>query len=265
MALSQTDLDQMFIDAAISGDNDEVEKALKRGADIHADDDMALGQAAGNGHKETVALLLERGADIHAKYDRALLWAVEYGCNETVALLLGRGADIHVGNDLALRLAARDGHKERVALLLDRGAYIHAENELALRRAAEHGHKETALLLLRYGADPKVTNRVGRGEFANAKLAGWLDQLKQETRDHFKSDKPSREQCLATDDKGAPRVQDAVLDACVSNQFGTLIGAPLLASTDKADRQLFQDIWDALPEHWQNQNPSIYVQFIKEG
>jgi len=288
MALSANN--KMLVDAAAEGDNTKVEEALRLGADIHADADLALEKAVRYARNETVALLLDRGAninvhggfplcvavicgytkttalllgrdaDIHAGDDAPLCAAAKSGRTKAVELLLDLGANIHAGDDAPLCAAASKGHTKIVALLLERGADIHAGNDVALCRATTQNHKETAILLLRHGAYPKRTSK----KFIPPRMVEWLRQLKQEASAHFTSGKPTREQCFSPDETGI-RLNDRVLDACVTDQFTTLIGAPLIASTDKADRQLFKDVWDALPGYWQDQNQNIYMQFVKEG
>jgi len=220
-----------------------------------------LSNAAAAGDNDTIIELLDHGADLRSSNGNALSVAAMCGRKETVKLLLDRGADIHVGYDAPLCLGAYHGHKETVEFLLNRGADIHAGNDLSLRRSADNGHKETALLLLRHGADQHVKCNDDEKPLKGAhKLAQWLSELEREVPNYFKSKTLSQEQCFT-----AGKLDDNVLDACVTGQFATLIGAPLIASTDKADRRLFQDIWDALPSHWQDQNQDIYMQFIKEG
>ena len=197
---------------------------------------------------------------IHGEAEQALCKAAQIDDTKTVTLLLERGANIHIENDYALRVAAYNGRTKAVALLLARDADVHANADEALRWSARAGHKETTLCLLRYGADSTARDCEGKSAVDGTDLAEWLTTLKQETQDHFKPGKPSRQQCFV-----AGKKRDEVLDACVTGTFSTLIGAPLVASTDKADRQLFQDIWDALPPHWQDQHQGICMEFIKEG
>jgi len=270
MALSEQD--QMLLDAAHEGDMAKVKEALGLGADIHAMNETPLSYAVAQGHTEIVAFLLDRGADLHVVNNtvEVLYRAASKGHTETAALLLDRGAHIHADNDRAFRGAAFTCQTQTVALLLDRGADIHAQNDEALRFAeyAENengGNMETTWLLLRRGADPKAKNADGTDGFNGMKLAQWLGELKEELLAYFKSGKPSRQQCFSADAQDTPRLHNKVLDACLTGQFGRFIGAPLLVSAAKADRQLFQDIWKALPQHWQDQNQGLYMEFIKDG
>lgn len=102
---------------------------------------------------EVIADLLDLGANIHANNDLALRWAAKKGHTDLVELLLDRGAYIHTGDDCALCLAASRGYTDMVESLLDRGANIHAHDDRALRWAAESGHTDTVELLLDRGAD----------------------------------------------------------------------------------------------------------------
>lgn len=252
--------DEALRSAAAYGHSAIVTLLLDQGADVHANNDKALQWAASNGHRETVLILLGRGADLHAENDHAFRWAASNGRREVVALLLDHGANIHAEDDQALWLAAGHGHRETVSLLLDRGADVHAGNDLALLRATLNLERDTATLLLRYGADPQ--RAMGDNCSFAGELAKWMAQLRQQTVKRFRSRKPARSQCFTESDR---LLHDSVLDACVTASFTTLIGAPLIASRAQADRQLFQDIWDALPMHWQDQHQNLYVQFAKEG
>jgi ankyrin repeat protein len=94
-------LDNAFLEAARVGDNADIERLLKKGANIEAKDEdgwTPLIYAARNGHTPTCALLLEKGADIKAKNDygwTALMCAAANGYTPTCALLLEKGADLN--------------------------------------------------------------------------------------------------------------------------------------------------------------------------
>lgn len=78
---------------------------IENGANIHADEDDALGWAAYKGHLDIVKYLLKNGLDIHAKDDVALKSASEGGRIKVVKYLVNKGADIHANDDLAIRTA----------------------------------------------------------------------------------------------------------------------------------------------------------------
>ena len=58
-----TDLEKQLIFAALRGNLDEVKRLHRAGADIHADNDLALYRAARNGHLQVVDYLIDNGAD----------------------------------------------------------------------------------------------------------------------------------------------------------------------------------------------------------
>jgi hypothetical protein len=91
--------------------------------------------------------LLEEGANVHAEDDLALRWASYYGYLEVVKTLLKAGADVHADNDYALKWASYYDHLEVVKTLLKAGANVHADNDSALRWASERGHLEVAKVL----------------------------------------------------------------------------------------------------------------------
>lgn len=64
-------------------------------------------------------MFLDRGADIHADNDLALIWASQNGHAETVRLLLNRGANVDANDNMALKLAYNDATRE---ILLEYGA-----------------------------------------------------------------------------------------------------------------------------------------------
>ena len=66
------------------------------GADIRANDDLAVRWASSNGHLETVKYLVNVGADD----DLAVRWAISNGHLETVKYLVNVGADVGA-NDYA--------------------------------------------------------------------------------------------------------------------------------------------------------------------
>lgn len=93
--------------------------SLKKGADIHHDNDYALRWASERGYFEIVKYLVENGANIHASEDWALITASGSGHLEIVKYLADRGSNINSRNNLALRWAVRGGKTEVVNYLLD--------------------------------------------------------------------------------------------------------------------------------------------------
>ena len=102
---------------------------------------------------EVMKYLIENGADVHADNDVALSCSAEMGHLEVVKYLIENGADIHACNGCALRCSARRGHVDIVKYLIENGANIHAWDEYALRSSANNGHFEVVKYLIEQGAD----------------------------------------------------------------------------------------------------------------
>jgi hypothetical protein len=95
---------------------------VENGANIHADNDYALGCASSNGHLEVVKYLIDNGANIHGNDDASLRCASSNGHLEVVKFLLENGADIHANDDYSLNYASYNGHLEVVEYLAKHGA-----------------------------------------------------------------------------------------------------------------------------------------------
>jgi hypothetical protein len=107
----------LLIQSSERGELALVIEALKRGVNIHTQDDNALKWASFNGHFQVVKYLVEQGANIHAENDYALREASYYGHLEVVKYLVEHGADIHAEDDYALKWASYYGHLEVVKYL----------------------------------------------------------------------------------------------------------------------------------------------------
>jgi len=88
------------------------------------------------GHVSCVECLLRRGVDVHGDQDCALRCAANQGSDLMVDLLLRAGADVHAKADAALRAAARRGHFVMLKRLLQAGADVTAQGQNAIREAA---------------------------------------------------------------------------------------------------------------------------------
>ena len=91
---------------------------------------------------DTFKYLVELGANIYAENNLALRLSAAQGDLEIVKYLVENGADIHANNDQALRWSANNGHLEIVKYLVECGANIHAYNDEALRCSVGKGHLE---------------------------------------------------------------------------------------------------------------------------
>ena len=156
---------------------------LDKGANVNLADqggNTALTEAAGRRGPENAAivkLLIARGANIHANNDVAIIDAARIAEPEVVKLLLARGAPANArhkdrDNNTVLMEAASGGSVENVKLILDAGADLKAINEngqTALMKAVKLDHTyspEQRLpiieLLLSKGADINQKDNSGQ-------------------------------------------------------------------------------------------------------
>jgi ankyrin repeat protein len=161
-------------------DLDEIESAIKKGADVNAKRagipllfDVAAA-ASESGDMKLFESLFSKGVDVHAKDPSdgsVLAWiCFETGnrhLNQVVQLLLDKGVDVNAANRTgrtALMCAAMAGHADVVKTLLSRGANVHAtlpNGNTALFEAIGRGDAEVLALLLKAGADPYQENKTG--------------------------------------------------------------------------------------------------------
>ena len=66
----------------------------KKGANIHAFDDIALRTASTKGHLEVVKYLVEHGANIHENDDEAFRYAAKHGHLDVVKYLVEKGVPV---------------------------------------------------------------------------------------------------------------------------------------------------------------------------
>lgn len=166
MAMVETAFAQAELaDAASRGDKTAIERLLKSGADVNAqqgDGATALHWAAYRGDAALTERLLKAGAQPGvANHNGATpLWlAAMRGDAAVVRALLKGGADANEPLPLGRRplmLAARSGQVDTVRALLEHGADVNAiETERgtnALMQAADQGHADVLKELIRGGA-----------------------------------------------------------------------------------------------------------------
>jgi uncharacterized protein len=168
VALAQAEI----ADAASKGNTAEIERLLKSGADVNAqqpDGATALQWAAYRGDARLAELLLKAGAKPGvANHNGATpLWlAAMRGDAAVIEALLKGGADANEPLPLGRRplmLAARSGQVDAVRALLDRGADVNAsETErgtTALMQAADQGHAAVLKELIRHGASVAAVSK----------------------------------------------------------------------------------------------------------
>ncbi|KAM6967640.1 GA-binding protein subunit beta-1-like [Aplochiton taeniatus] len=141
--MSLVDLGKRLLEAARSGQDDDVKTLMVNGAPFTTDwlGTSPLHLAAQYGHHSTAEVLLRAGVsrDARTKVDRT-----------------------------PLHMAATEGHTSIVELLVRSGADINAKDMLkmtALHWAAQHGHREAAELLLKYGADVHSISKFDKTPF----------------------------------------------------------------------------------------------------
>ncbi|PVU99897.1 hypothetical protein BB559_000306 [Furculomyces boomerangus] len=176
-----------------------------RGADVHADQDWALGMASKSGHLGVVKYLIENGANIKAREDFALgiacrnchfeivKYLVENGADlkaenhwnqifeeknnhiEIINYLLERGLDFYNRSSSISEYAIGKGRTDIVKLLVENGADVHANNDFALRWASENGHSGLVKCLVENGADVHANNDQA---LRSASMSGHLEVVK---------------------------------------------------------------------------------------
>jgi len=138
-------------------------RLLRRDYGMPVDHIQMLGHMARNGRLDLLDLLITRGANLHAEGEMALRLAARHGHEVMVQRLLALGCDPHAERDAALVAAARYGHLDVVRLLLRHGAHLHARDHAALRWTVRNGHIDLAVALLAGGADAAAAAQWPRG------------------------------------------------------------------------------------------------------
>jgi ankyrin repeat protein len=167
-AFAQADI----ADAASRGDRAVVERLLKSGADVNAqqgDGATALHWAAYRGDAALTELLLKAGAraDVANHNGSTPLWlAATSGDAAVIRALLKAGANANEQLPLGRRplmLAARSGQVDAVQALLEHGADVNAsETErgtTALMQAADQGHADVLKALIQRGANVAAVSK----------------------------------------------------------------------------------------------------------
>ncbi|KAM9480886.1 GA-binding protein subunit beta-1 [Clarias gariepinus] len=138
--MSLVDLGKKLLEAARTGQDDEVRILMANGAPFTTDwlGTSPLHLSAQYGHYSTTEVLLRAGVsrDARTKVDRT-----------------------------PLHMAASEGHASIVEVLLQHGADVNAKDMLkmtALHWAVEHGHGDVVALLLRFGADVHAQSKFGK-------------------------------------------------------------------------------------------------------
>ncbi|KPP79943.1 GA-binding protein subunit beta-1-like [Scleropages formosus] len=156
--MSLVDLGKKLLEAARSGQDDEVRILMANGAPFTTDwlGTSPLHLSAQYGHYSTTEVLLRAGVsrDARTKVDRTPLhMAASEGHARIVEVLLKHGADVNAKDMLkmtALHWATEHGHREVVELLIKYGADVHAQSKFcktALDIAIDNNNEELAEIL----------------------------------------------------------------------------------------------------------------------
>ena len=151
-------INQQFIYASWCGYLPIVKLLIKKGADIHANNDWAIIGASSEGYLTLVKLLIKKGADIHALCDWAIICASRGGHIDIVELLINSGSNIHARNHSPIIYASQNGHSSIVKLLIESGANIFALDNEAIIYASRYGHLSMVKLLIDLGVDVHAQN-----------------------------------------------------------------------------------------------------------
>jgi ankyrin repeat protein len=191
--------------------------------------------------------------------DEELIEAVERNDIDGVKSAMARGANASSYGDWALTSAAERGFADILKLLIENGVDACACRSEALFYAVKNGYRDAAFVLLRQGADPYAPHNEELNAYENIVFRNWLSHTRHQTVGYFSEGAPDAARYFTEG-----RLNDHVLDACVVGQFATLVATPLIASGSNGDRQLFADIWEALPVVWKNHYQNSYMQHVKQ-
>jgi ankyrin repeat protein len=164
--LDQKQLDHYLIEAVRKNQYELVQKLIKKGADVGAQDnvknELPFHYACKKGNINLINLAINQGIDVNIKNDieRTLLHvACIKGYIDIVSTLLKEGANMEakdIEGWTPLYDACENGHHEIVKLLIERGAKIELENNEGVRPlhlACKGGNLDIVNLLIERGAN----------------------------------------------------------------------------------------------------------------
>ena len=143
-----------FIEASKTGDLDAIKKLYHENIDVTTDEiaDLFI-NAIEAGHLPIIEYLDRKGADMTANNNLAVRLAAKRGRLDIVKFLHKNGTDITANNNEALSFAAREGHLSVIKYLYENGADITENDNRALCWAARGGYLDVVDYLLYRGAD----------------------------------------------------------------------------------------------------------------
>jgi hypothetical protein len=200
-------LNESLMEASLNGQLATAISLIKRGASMHAKDNMGrtpLHFACHHGHLDTALALIKRGANIHDKSNDGrtpLHFASNNGQLDTALALIERGANMHAKDNngwTPLHLASCNGYLNTAMALIERGASIHDKSNhgwTPLHSACRKYHIDIALGLIREGANLYETDSGGHTCLAMTGIiadpsrhinAAMIEQAKATLQDAYK-------------------------------------------------------------------------------
>lgn len=176
--MTKIDLDDALYWACYESNLEEVQKALKKGADVNAvcrsqaTPLIASLQRCGTGHQNAIVqLLLQAGADVNVKDSEdlsplQLAWSLKL--QEPARMILEKNPDLTVRgpkDGSLLHFVCAYEIPDKIEFLLNNGFEVDArdrEMSTPLHLAARNGNITACRLLLAHGADPCAFNNVKR-------------------------------------------------------------------------------------------------------
>lgn len=188
--ISKVEINDNLLEAAKSGNVDNVIKYLKKGADVNTTDKdsvSALMFASQNGFLDVVKILVNNGAKVNARPVggiTALIAAARFDNYEVLDFLIHNGADMNAKDDdstTALFYASVYGYFVSADMLLFYGADYNCktiDSSNALIAASFYGHADVAELLINKGADVNAADHRGWTPLHCAVYGNHLDVVK---------------------------------------------------------------------------------------
>ena len=138
---------ELLIESIMEGEIELVKETIKRGVNIHHDNQLALRWASAKGHFNIIKYLIDNGANISAVNEQSLILASSNGHLEIIGYLVCLGANIHINNERALKMASAYGHLEIVQFLVSLGANFHIDENEPLKLAIKNEHLDVVKYL----------------------------------------------------------------------------------------------------------------------
>lgn len=177
-------------EAAMLGQLASLKRALSRGANVNARDDIGrtpLMWTAMTGHPRIAKLLIKKGSDVNVHDDgkwTALMQAADYGHADVVSVLLNAGADVNAKNNAgwtSLMIAAEGDYPDMVKDLIANKANVNTKNKsgkTALMVAAQNDNTSVIAPLVDAGADVNMRDNSGWTALMYATRNGYADVAK---------------------------------------------------------------------------------------